>query len=67
MVDRGEEPLAIELDDRLVEGDLLRLSTATWFEIGLLDPVVNGGSGPIDSELISIDTVFLSDNPLRWS
>lgn len=36
------EPLAVDLDNRLVAGDLLETPTAPRLEIGLLDPVVNG-------------------------
>lgn len=44
------EPLAIELDDRLFEVDLFRLPTASQFEMGLLQLVVNGRSAPINAE-----------------
>jgi len=51
---RREEPksFAIDLDDRLVEGDLLWFSITVGFEIGLLDPVVNGRLAPVDAKLL---------------
>ena len=53
-VDGGEEPLglAIDFNDGFVEGDLLRFLAAARLEVGLLDPVVNGRSAPIDTKFL---------------
>ena len=46
------ESLSVDLDDRLVERDLGWNSPATWFEIRLLYPVVDGRSSPVDPKPI---------------
>jgi hypothetical protein len=42
-IDGRKEPvlLAIDLDDRLIEGDLLGLAALTRFEVGFLDPIMD--------------------------
>ena len=53
-VDRRHQPVAIvvEVDHRLVEGDLIRGLAGLGLEVSLLHPIVNGGAAPIDTERI---------------
>ena len=53
-IDRRHQPVAIivEMDHRLVEGDLIRRFAGLGLEICLLHPILNGGAASIDTECI---------------
>ena len=67
-IGRPNQPVSfsIDIDDRLHERDLGRISPATRFEIRFLYPVMDGRSSPIYSKPIKNRIVFERDNPPRY-
>jgi len=46
------EPVSVHLDDRLIECDFVGISSGFWFEIRLLESIVDGRSCTIYAEYI---------------